>query len=63
LGHQITQQGIQIDKEKVQAIRDWPIPKNLKELQSFIGLINYYRRYVEGYVKIMEPMFRLLKKD
>ncbi|KAE8553813.1 hypothetical protein EYB25_002351 [Talaromyces marneffei] len=63
LGHRITQEGIQTKKEKVQAIRDWPTPKNVKELQSFIGLINYYRRYIEGYAKIMEPMFRLLKKD
>lgn len=63
LGHRITQEGIQTEKEKVQAIQDWPAPKNLKELQSFIGLLNYYRRYIEGYAKIMEPMFRLLKKD
>ncbi|EED23163.1 gag/polymerase/env polyprotein, putative [Talaromyces stipitatus ATCC 10500] len=63
LGHRITQEGIQTEKEKVQAIRDWPQPRNLKELQSFIGLINYYRRYIENYAKIMTPMFKLLKKE
>jgi hypothetical protein len=42
LGHKITTKGIKTDKAKVQAIQDWPTPKNLKELQSFIGLINYY---------------------
>ncbi|EED18391.1 retrotransposon polyprotein, putative [Talaromyces stipitatus ATCC 10500] len=63
LGHRITQEGIQIEKEKVQAIKDWPQPRNLKELQSFIGLINYYRRYIENYAKIMTPMFKLLKKE
>jgi hypothetical protein len=63
LGHRITQEGIETDKTKVQAIRDWPQPKNVKELQSFIGMINYYRRYIQGYASIMVPLFKLLKKD
>lgn len=63
LGHRITLEGIQTDKDKVQAILEWPIPTNVKELQSFIGLINYYRRYIEGYAKIMKPLFDLLRKD
>jgi hypothetical protein len=42
LGHKITIEEIKIDKAKVQAILDWPIPTSLKELQLFTGLINYY---------------------
>jgi hypothetical protein len=42
LGHKITMEGIKTDKAKVQAILDWPTPTSLKELQLFVGLINYY---------------------
>ncbi|KKA17469.1 Pol polyprotein, partial [Rasamsonia emersonii CBS 393.64] len=63
LGHRITTEGIQTDKNKVQAILEWPKPTNVKELQSFIGLINNYRQYIEGYAKVMKPLFDLLRKD
>lgn len=63
LGHWISTEGIQTDKNKVQAIRDWPTPTNVKELQQFTGLINYYRRFIDGYAKTMTPLFELLKKS
>lgn len=63
LGHWITQEGVQTEKTKVQAIRDWPQPKNLKELQQFTGLVNYYRRFVDRYADTMMPLFKLLKKS
>ena len=42
LGHWITTDGIQMDKHKIKAIQDWPEPKNIKEIQQFAGLVNYY---------------------
>jgi hypothetical protein len=42
LGHQITNEGIQTDYNKVQVIQEWPVPTNLRELQQFIGMVNYY---------------------
>jgi len=47
LGHRITYEGIQTDYNKVQAIQEWPVPTNLRELQQFIGMVNYYRRYID----------------
>ena len=62
LGHLISPEGIHVEQNKVQAIKDWPPPTNLKELQQFSGLVNYYRRFVNGYGSIMAPLFNLLKK-
>ncbi|KAF7137056.1 hypothetical protein CNMCM5793_006907 [Aspergillus hiratsukae] len=63
LGHWISTSGIHVEQNKVRAIRDWPQPKNVKGLQQFIGLINYYRRFITGYAKVMQPLFALLKKE
>ena len=46
LGHIISSQGIATDPSKVEAIQAWPTPTNIKEVQSFLGLCNYYRRFV-----------------
>jgi hypothetical protein len=43
LGHIISTDGIATDPRKVEVVKNWPIPQNLKELQSFLGLCNYYR--------------------
>ncbi|KAI9035401.1 uncharacterized protein KD926_003523 [Aspergillus affinis] len=53
LGHWITTEGVHMERSKVQAIRDWPVPKSLKEVQQFTGLINYYRKFIDGYTKSM----------
>ena len=43
LGHEIFSEGIRVSKEKIKAIEDWPAPRNIKELRSFLGLASYYR--------------------
>ena len=52
LGYIILGEGISIDPEKVKAIMEWPILKNAHQVQSFMGLDGYYRRFVEGFSKI-----------
>ena len=63
LGHVIGPLGISMDPEKIKAIRDWPPPKNVKELQSFLGLANYYRKFMKDFAKTTTPLNNLLKKD
>src|SRR3989440_229865 len=62
LGHIIGKDGIRMDPRKIQAILEWPVPENLKDLQAFLGLANYYRRFIKHYSKIAGPLFRFTKK-
>jgi hypothetical protein len=59
LGHVIGVDGIGMDPEKVKAIVSWPTPRNVTQLQSFLGLANYYRRFVKGYSGIAAPLTAL----
>jgi hypothetical protein len=62
LGHIISEEGIVVDPEKIEAIRGWPTPKNITEVRSFMGLVGYYRRFIEGFSKIVHPITYLQKK-
>jgi deoxyuridine 5'-triphosphate nucleotidohydrolase len=63
LGHIISSQGIATDPKKVEVIKAWPVPTNLKELQSFLGLCNYYRRFIKDYSRIATSLTNLTHKD
>ncbi|KAL0551523.1 hypothetical protein IC582_010612 [Cucumis melo] len=63
LGHVIECGGIGMEEGKIAAIRDRAVPKSVLELCSFLGLANYYRRFVEGFSKRASPLIELLKKD
>ncbi|KAL0358173.1 UNVERIFIED_CONTAM: Retrovirus-related Pol polyprotein from transposon.6 [Sesamum calycinum] len=63
LGHVINQGKIQMDRKKVQSIMDWGIPSKMTDLRSFLGLANYYRRFIKGYSKIVNLLTDLLRKD
>ncbi|KAL2224688.1 UNVERIFIED_CONTAM: RNA-directed DNA polymerase [Sesamum indicum] len=52
-----------MDKSKVQAIQDWEPPRKVSEQRSFLGLVNYYRRFIKGYSSMAAPLTDLLKKN
>uniref|UniRef100_A0A3B3RBJ3 Gypsy retrotransposon integrase-like protein 1 n=1 Tax=Paramormyrops kingsleyae TaxID=1676925 RepID=A0A3B3RBJ3_9TELE len=56
LGHIVSRDGVSTDPEKVQALKTWPRPQTLRELQSFLGFTGYYRRFVKDYSKIVRPL-------
>ncbi|GBG68169.1 hypothetical protein CBR_g2720 [Chara braunii] len=63
LGHVLDRDGIKPEDNKIAAIRDWPTPRTLTELWSFLGLANYYRKFVRNSSTIAAPLRRLLKKE
>lgn len=63
LGHVISDEGIKPDPEKFSAILNFPQPKTVKEIQSFVGLVGYYRRFIKNFSAIARPLFNLTKKD
>jgi hypothetical protein len=63
LGHVISKGRISVDPSKVQDVLSWNAPLSVSDIQSFLGLARYYRRFVEGFSKISKPMTELLEKD
>ncbi len=61
LGYQISSQGIKMDEGKVEAIKTWPIPTTIKELQRFLGFSNFDRCFIHNYSCITAPLTNLLK--
>jgi len=63
LGHTISARGIQPLHAKVTAVNDWPTPRNQKELRSFLGLANFYRRFIASFASIASPLTALTSKE
>ena len=63
LGHIASHEGVNIDPNKIKAIMEWKIPKTLKNLIGFLGLIGYYHKFVNNYGRIETPLITLLNKD
>ena len=59
LGHIVGSDGIHTDPAKVEAVKDWPRPKNIREVSSFLGFCNYYRRFVRGFSDIAAPLHQM----
>jgi hypothetical protein len=62
LGFIISTSGTKMDPAKVVTIQEWPEPRNVKDVQSFLGFANFYRRFIKGYSNIVAPMTRLTGK-
>jgi hypothetical protein len=62
LGHTISQDGISVDPEKVQEVMDWKPPTTVRQIQTFLGLVGYSRRFILVFSRIAKPTTELLKK-
>ena len=62
LGHTIGADGLSVSPDKIAAVRDWPRPKNVREVRSFLGLANFYRRFVKDYALVALPLTELTKE-
>ena len=60
LGHVLSAKGISPNPEKVDKVRDWPVPKTSKEVHSFISLASYYRRFIPNFAKWSKPLNALI---
>jgi hypothetical protein len=62
LGYLLTPKGLWMDEAKVSTIQSWPEPRKVKDIQSFLGFANFYRRFIFGYSNIVIPLTRLTRK-
>ena len=62
VGFQVSKSGIGMDPAKVAAILDWPTPKNVKGVQSFLGFSNFYRKFILHYISLTSPLTSLTRK-
>lgn len=63
LGHVMSANGFQVDKEKISTVQAWPTPSTVNELRGFLDLTGYYRRFVKNYGRIARPLTNLTKKN
>jgi len=63
LGVVISPKGVEMQKKKVKGVLSWPAPRNVKEVQKFLGLANYYRRFIENFARIAAPLHMLVRKE
>ena len=62
LGHIVSAAGIGADPAKCEQVRDWPVPRDLHEVRSFVGLCSYYRRHIQGFTELAAPLYELATK-
>ena len=56
LGHIVSEKGIQMDPKKVNVVAEWPIPQNVRDVRSFLGLASYYRKFIPDFSTIADPL-------
>jgi len=63
LGFVLGADGLRMDESKMQTIQEWPTPRRVKDVQSFLGFANFYRRFINNYAEVTSPLTRLTQKN
>ena len=63
LGVIIGEDRVRMEKEKVQGVIEWPVPRSMKDVQKFLGLANYYRWFVKDFARIAKPLHEMMRKE
>ena len=64
LGHVVGRDGIKVDPaKKIAVIQEWPVPTSTTELRQFLGLANYFRKFIQGYSSLVAPLTTLISND
>ena len=63
LGYVISSDGITMDEKKVETVQQWEVPTRVKDVQSFLGFANFYRRFIQGFSTLAQPLIALTRKD
>ena len=63
LGVIIGKDGVRMEKEKVQGVIEWLVPKNVKDMQKFLELVNYCKWFVKDFAKIVRPLYEMTRKE
>jgi hypothetical protein len=62
LGFIVSTEGVKMNPKKIATVQEWPIPKTVKDVQSFLGFANYYQKFIKDYSKITVPLLEITKK-
>jgi hypothetical protein len=62
LGHMVGAEGIKVDPTKTKVVEDWPVPSNVSHVRSFLGLANYFRKFLPAYAIVTAPLIKLTRK-
>ncbi|CAC5386872.1 unnamed protein product [Mytilus coruscus] len=63
LGHIVSESGVATDPNKIQSVKDWPVPKSIKDVRSFLGLTSYYRKFILIYADKAKPLYKVTEKN
>ena len=63
LGHIVSEAGIEMDPKKIEAVKNWTLPRTVTDVRSFLGFTNYCRRFIQGYAKVAWPLNVLISGD
>ena len=63
LGHIVSPEGVSTDPKKIEKVANWPVPTYKRDIQQFLGLANYYRRFIKDFARIARPLHKLTEKN